>query len=266
MMKKQFMDDFENNGWAVIPQVFNKSEIDTVIDEFNSTKHIYNFYQDKRGIGEETANSSHHTHLTVPTMWSLLDNDIVEYVVNEAFQGPAIINTMGLSEVTNQGVYTQKIHRDVRTNTGHYRLYLNTLIMLDDSTEENGATWIMPQSHKCDKAPSEDLFFRESKRAIGKKGDLLVFDCNLWHALEKILRQTPDESLQHFFRVLSSNNRLTSRVFMVRALVSACPPESHNLWAITQECRRRWESFTNSLRIGFINLIRDKNEEPVLGN
>jgi len=199
MMKKQFMDDFENNGWAVIPQVFNKSEIDTVIDEFNSTKHIYNFYQDKRGIGEETANSSHHTHLTVPTMWSLLDNDIVEYVVNEAFQGPAIINTMGLSEVTNQGVYTQKIHRDVRTNTGHYRLYLNTLIMLDDSTEENGATWIMPQSHKCDKAPSEDLFFRESKRAIGKKGDLLVFDCNLWHCAGKNLTPNPRRIITAFF-------------------------------------------------------------------
>ena len=199
MMKKQFMHDFENNGWAVIPQVFNKSEIDTVIEEFNSTKHVYNFYQDKRGIGEETANSSHHTHLTVPTMWSLLDNDIVEYVVNEAFQGPAIINTMGLSEVTNQGVYTQKIHRDVRTNTGHYRLYLNTLIMLDDSTEENGATWIMPQSHKCDVAPSEDLFFRESKRAIGKKGDLLVFDCNLWHCAGKNTTPFPRRIITAFF-------------------------------------------------------------------
>ena len=113
----------------------------------NSTQpSTYIIFIGQEGNREETANSSHHTHLTVPTMWSLLDNDIVEYVVNEAFQGPAIINTMGLSEVTNQGVYTQKIHRDVRTNTGHYRLYLNTLIMLDDSTEENGATWIMLNS------------------------------------------------------------------------------------------------------------------------
>lgn len=199
MKNKQFMQDFEKNGWVVIPQVFSDSEIDTVIEEFNSTKHIYNFYQDKRGIGAETANSSHHTHITVPTMWSLLDNDVVEYVVNEAFQGPAIINTMGLSEVTNQGVYTQKIHRDVRTNICDYRLYLNTLIMLDDSTEENGATWIMPQSNKIDTAPAEDLFFQVSKRAIGKKGDFLVFDCNLWHCAGENTTPLPRRIITAFF-------------------------------------------------------------------
>lgn len=199
MNNKQFMKDFEKNGWVVIPQVFKESEIDTVIEEFNSTKHIYNFYQDRRGIGVETANSSHHTHITVPTMWSLLDNDVVEYVVNEAFQGPAIINTMGLSEVTNKGVYTQKIHRDVRTNTGDYRLYLNTLIMLDDSTEDNGATWIMPQSHKIDTVPAKDLFFQMSKRATGKKGDLLVFDCNLWHCAGENTTPFPRRIITAFF-------------------------------------------------------------------
>lgn len=199
MNKKQLMQEFENNGWVVIPEVFDKSKIDTVIEEFNSTKHIYNFYQDKRGIGSETANSSHHTHITVPSMWSLIDNDVVEYVVTEAFQGPAIINTMGLSEVTNQGVYTQKIHRDVRTNTGDFRLYLNTLVMLDDSTEENGATWIMPKSQNCDTAPAEGLFFQESKRATGKKGDLLVFDCNLWHCAGRNNTPLPRRIITAFF-------------------------------------------------------------------
>ena len=41
--------------------------------------------------------------------------------------------------------------------------------MLDDSTEENGATWIMPQSHKCDMAPSEDLFSVSQKELLEKR-------------------------------------------------------------------------------------------------
>lgn len=199
MSDQKFMINFENNGWVVIPNVFNSKDIDAVIKEYNSTKHIYKFYQNKRGIGEATANSSHHTHISVPSMWKLIDNEVVERSVNAAFGGPAIINTMGLSEVTSDGVYTQNIHRDVRTSTGDYRLYLNTLIMLDDSTEENGATWILPKSHKYENPPDEKTFFESAIRATGKKGDLLVFDCNLWHCAGQNSTSSPRRIITAFF-------------------------------------------------------------------
>lgn len=172
---------FWQTGWAIESKVFDQKLIDEVIQQYYETKHIYKFYHKKRGLEELAANASHHTHITVPSMWDLLDNDVVEYYIKEIFQGPAILNTMGLSEVTDQGVYTQKIHRDVRTNTGSYPLWLNMLIMLDDSTEENGATWILENSQNKSDAPDRETFFSKAVRAVGKKGDLLVFDCNLWH-------------------------------------------------------------------------------------
>lgn len=172
---------FWENGWTIESSVFDHRLIDEVIQQYYDTKHIYSFYHKQRGIDGLVANASHHTHITVPMMWKLLDNDIVEYYLNEIFDGPAILNTMGLSEVTDQGVYTQKIHRDVRTNTGSYPLWLNMLIMLDDSTEENGATWLLEKSQNKSDAPCSEDFFSNAVRAVGKKGDLLVFDCNLWH-------------------------------------------------------------------------------------
>jgi ectoine hydroxylase-related dioxygenase (phytanoyl-CoA dioxygenase family) len=78
-------------------------------------------------------------------------------------------------------IYTHKIHRDLRSFSGDCRLQINTLIMLDDSTEENGATWMASGSHRADAAPSRETFFKTAERATGRAGDVLVFDGNLWH-------------------------------------------------------------------------------------
>jgi ectoine hydroxylase-related dioxygenase (phytanoyl-CoA dioxygenase family) len=54
---------------------------------------------------------------------------------------------MGVSRITkNTKTYTENIHRDIRSFTGSNKLWLNTLIMLDDSTEDNGATWLLEGS------------------------------------------------------------------------------------------------------------------------
>lgn len=179
-LSEQF-EIFSRRGWVVVPDVFPDDLINQVKNEFHNTKHIYNFYHDCRGVSEEVAFASHHTHLTCPTMWDLVDNDVLSYFVDSFFGGAAILNTMGLSEVTSSGVYTQKIHRDVRSPSSEARLYLNTLIMLDDSTAENGATWIMENSGGFIEPPSQAEFEKNAVRACGTRGSLLVFDCDLWH-------------------------------------------------------------------------------------
>lgn len=191
--------EYQSKGWTVVKNVFNVGLIDKVLDEYYNTKHIYSFYHEHRGLQEAVANASHHTHITVPSMWKLLDNDEVENVLDLIFEGPAILNTMGLSEVTNKGVYTQRIHRDVRTNTGAYPLWLNMLIMLDKSTEENGATWLLERSQNRSEAPHADEFFANAVRAIGNKGDLLIFDCNLWHCAGQNVVKNPRRIITPFF-------------------------------------------------------------------
>ena len=188
-----------DNGWFVVPSVFDHQDIDKVVKEYYDTKHIYEFYHKKKGIEELVQNASHHTYTTAPSIWDLVDNKILETIVTNFFGGPGIINTMGLSEVTGKGVYTQNIHRDVRTNTGDYPLYLNTLIMLDDSTEDNGATWLMEGSQQYEKKPEKGEFFTKAVRATGRKGDLLVFNCNLWHCAGENTTQYPRKIITPFF-------------------------------------------------------------------
>ena len=180
-MDSKYFDEYFSRGWTVIPNVFDKKIIETVLEEYESVKHVFLFHQGIKGIADQSKNASHHTHLLVPSMLKLIDNDVFHSAVENIFGGNSILNTMGLSEVTSEGVYTQNIHRDVRTNTGDYPLWLNTLIMLDDSNLDNGATWMMEGSQNLSLVPSEKEFFSQSVQACGNKGDLLIFNCNLWH-------------------------------------------------------------------------------------
>jgi ectoine hydroxylase-related dioxygenase (phytanoyl-CoA dioxygenase family) len=199
MTINNLLDTYFNRGWVVIPDVFEHVVIDEVLSEYYNTKHIYDFYHTRKGIKELVANASHHTHVTAPKMWDLLDNDVVQHLLDNIFKGPAIVNTMGLSEVTSSPVYTQNIHRDVRTNTGAYPLWLNMLIMLDDSTVDNGASWLLEGSQMVSEQPGKEHFFNNAVRATGKKGDLLVFDCNLWHCAGENNTDLPRRIITPFF-------------------------------------------------------------------
>lgn len=59
-------------------------------------------------------------------------------------------------------------------------LIANSLWMLDEFTEENGATRVVPGSHKSLRSPSPAESI-ETIPAVGPAGTLLVWDGRLWH-------------------------------------------------------------------------------------
>ena len=54
--------------------------------------------------------------------------------------------------------------------------------MVDDFTNENGATRLLPSSHHSDLAPSKEFFEKNCETITGKAGDILLFDSLVWHA------------------------------------------------------------------------------------
>jgi len=77
--------------------------------------------------------------------------------------------------------YAHRIHRDIRSFSGEMPLMLNTLVMLDAFTAENGATtW--DGTHKRAERIGDEEFHRIASRALGPAGSVLVFNSNVWHA------------------------------------------------------------------------------------
>ncbi|MFO1069776.1 MAG: phytanoyl-CoA dioxygenase family protein [Geminicoccaceae bacterium] len=63
-----------------------------------------------------------------------------------------------------------------------FMLEVETLVMLDDFTLDNGATALVPASQRDCVWPDQDSFARRHIRATGPAGTLLLFPALTWHA------------------------------------------------------------------------------------
>jgi ectoine hydroxylase-related dioxygenase (phytanoyl-CoA dioxygenase family) len=77
----------------------------------------------------------------------------------------------------------QPIHADdqlIPLPKPHFPIVCNTMWALTDFTEANGATRIVPGSHRYDTSPSYGESY-DSKPAVMRKGSVLVYHGSLWH-------------------------------------------------------------------------------------
>ena len=78
--------------------------------------------------------------------------------------------------------YSVRVHTDSPRIIPGYVTNMGATILLDDFTEENGATWYLPRSQWQADAPAEDEFYRTAKRLIAPAGSVLFFNARIWHA------------------------------------------------------------------------------------
>ena len=103
-----------------------------------------------------------------------------------AMLGPGFILNQqnGVVNPANEALYSQGAwHRDLPYQhfTSSRPLALNALFCLDDFTEENGATLVVPGSHKEEALPSDALLLASERCLTAKAGSLLVLDAMTYH-------------------------------------------------------------------------------------
>lgn len=97
------------------------------------------------------------------------------------FNGKYILNTFGGNILKSGMSYASHIHRDIRSHSGSLPLMMNTIVMLDDFTMDNGATWLMHRGHIHSDKPDEDDFNKQAFQVVGKAGSVVFFNSNVWH-------------------------------------------------------------------------------------
>lgn len=78
--------------------------------------------------------------------------------------------------------YSVRIHTDSPRIIPGYVTNMGATILLDDFTEQNGATWYLPRSQWQAEAPSDEEFYAKAKRLIAPAGSVLFFNARIWHA------------------------------------------------------------------------------------
>jgi len=180
---ERFNESIKEYGWIKIENAYSSDIIKNAIYELEHNRDIYNSIQRNAGVFEDSRNAYHHSIVMCPdSQLKFLDPFPFYEHLKSYFGGNFILSSMGSTYVEpNVNVYTQNIHRDSRSFSPNDRLLLNMLIMLDDSTTENGATWLLEGSHRKAPKPTTDDFFNNATRITGKSGDVIFFDGNAWH-------------------------------------------------------------------------------------
>ncbi|WP_397451932.1 phytanoyl-CoA dioxygenase family protein [Pseudomonas sp. NA-150] len=112
-------------------------------------------------------------------------NPNVLAVIGQLIKGKFILNQQNAiinppREQYNQGAW----HRDLPYQ--HFvssdPIAINALFCLDDFSKENGATFVIPASHKTGSFPSEKYIKNNAIQVEAKAGSFIVLDCMLYHA------------------------------------------------------------------------------------
>lgn len=174
----------EEQGFLVVPGVLERSFIDRTKQELERA-----IERDAEWHGTKS-----YADYGMVLVCSIYGGAFIELFDNRALMSPfeavlgagcivyAYTSSSMPPERTN---YSRRIHRDCPRVIPGYVTNVGATILLDDFTEENGATYYLPGSHKRsaqDPPPSREEFERGAMRLIAPAGSVFFFDALLWHA------------------------------------------------------------------------------------
>lgn len=195
-----FKARMKKDGWVRFPGVLAPAFIDRLNHDLAEAYKVCRGIQIRNGVAEGMEGTAHHLIGQGDSFMELLETLPLREHLRAYFGGKFILNSMGgMFNLPTERTYLNNIHRDVRTFSSSLPLMLNMLIMLDDFTEENGATYVLSGSHLRDDKPTEAEFFSRAQRLTGKAGDIVVFDSNMWHAAGKNTTQAPRRGITPLF-------------------------------------------------------------------
>jgi hypothetical protein len=143
-------------------------------------------WQRRNGVGDGMAGVAHHVVGGEDSLNDFLCAFFLDTYIRAYFGGEYILNSYGAVNNLPCSLDTYKhghrFHRDIRTYSGNFRLMLNMLVMVHDFTIENGATKLVPGSHKVEERPDDAELEARSVRVVGSAGCIVLFDSNLWHS------------------------------------------------------------------------------------
>jgi hypothetical protein len=181
-MEVKNLEAIKVKGWVVLDNILNVDLIQQLRLNIDKAYEICRSIQVKNGIEENTDGTVHHLLAFKGCFLEFLSGMYCHEILLEFFGAPYILNTYGgVINLPNKISYVAKIHRDIRTFY-NVPMMINMLVMLDDFTLENGATFLLSGSHLNDEKPNSEDFYKYADRAIGKAGSILLFDSLLWHA------------------------------------------------------------------------------------
>lgn len=174
-----FDEEMKQRGWAVFEDYLDADLIEWMRVELAEAYELCRSVQIRNGI--ENAEHTVHHLVGQGRSWLELLRSMPNDFIEEFFGGPYILNSLGGNiNPPSASNYAGKVHRDIRSFFVE-RVMLNAIVLLDDFTQENGATWLMTGTHRLKDIPNGESFELDEHQIVAPVGSVILFDSRVWH-------------------------------------------------------------------------------------
>ncbi|WP_316753548.1 phytanoyl-CoA dioxygenase family protein [Pedobacter gandavensis] len=199
---KDFDTAMDKYGWLIYEDVISPGLVDIINLGFAKAYRLRRTIQKKNGIEEDMKGTLHHLLEPDNFGFTFISQLFCDAQIRHFLQGNYILNGInGVINLKHATPYVQNVHRDMRSFTAPLKLMIQMIVLLDDFTLDNGATFFLSGSHKTPAKPNELKFFGKADRAVARKGSIILFDSLLWHAAGKNYTDDPRRALTLSFTV-----------------------------------------------------------------
>lgn len=218
-------EQIRNIGYAIIDSGYTEQELQCISEEFNRTReHYVNTYGESklRSLNEFHTIRSPLTHGGEAFLRLALNENLIS-ILKKLIEGKFILNQQNgvinpPQETYNQGAW----HRDLPYQ--HFvstkPLAINALFCVDDFTFENGATFVLPASHKSESFPSSNYVRRNAIQVEAQAGSFIMLDCMVFHAGGFNKTNSERRAVNHLYNIPYFKQQINIPINMERANLS----------------------------------------------
>ena len=185
-MKLEQSMQLKKEGYTILKDVVSNDWLESISKSIDTSFEIHRKIKMDRGIDYSSPIAIHafvNDDKYIEFLEHLQSIGFIKELQNNFFGSLCILNSFSvLDNLKDQSNFSSIVHRDLRFYSGNFPVMINCLVMVDDFTIENGATYLLPGSHLEETNPSDEHFFKNAIQATGKAGDILIFNSNVWHA------------------------------------------------------------------------------------
>jgi ectoine hydroxylase-related dioxygenase (phytanoyl-CoA dioxygenase family) len=129
----------------------------------------------------------------------------------------------------------------------------NSVWMLDDFTRENGATRMVPGSHRWRRLPHANFFepHPEEQLVLGKAGDVVVMNAHMWHGGTANRTSVPRRAMHVYYTRFDQPQQQYQKKWLSAEVQSYLSPEARRILALDDPLNDEL-SATGSGKSGFM--------------
>lgn len=179
------VEQIDHLGYAVLGSGFSKEQIDEFRSVFDATHNRYVAIHGEDRLRQLDEFHGIRLPLAIEAEFlKLAQTPVVLNTIRGLIQGKFILNQQnGIINPPGEKYNQAAWHRDLPYQhfVSSRPIAINALYCVDDFTLENGATHVLPASHKREAFPSEAFVNSNAVQVQASAGSFIVLDCMCFH-------------------------------------------------------------------------------------